>query len=451
MKKILLGCAAAIFSAGIANATDLPAKAPNIYKATPAFSWSGFYAGVHGGYGWVENEISVNIVIPASGGTFKPTGGFGGVQIGYNSQFAPHWLIGGEIDFSGGSLSERMTFSNGTVGRDKIDYFGSARTRFGYVIDRTLLYATGGVAWMHDKSRNALGAAIFTDSAQSHVGWTIGGGLEYAFDPRWSFKVEYLYASFGKNTDRTGDGAVRRTFDANLNTVKAGVNYRFGEFASPPSYLPAKAVAPRAGWNGSYIGVHGGYGWADYHAVDGRFIPAQTGNLNPKGGFGGFQGGANWQFAPNWLLGIETDASFGDLKDNGLTTPGVVALGPLAISTKLQGLGTARARFGCVADNVLVYATGGAAYGREKSTAVFLGTPFTSKEDHFGWTVGGGVEYKFAPEWSAKIEYLYLDLGKNRFDSRSPIFMKNSDITANTVKVGINYSGPVIERFFTGR
>jgi len=439
MKKILLGCAAAVFSTGAAFATDLPAKAPNIYKATPAFSWSGFYVGAHGGYGWGENKFTDDAT--GVSGKYEPSGGFGGLQIGYNRQFSPHWLIGGEFDFSAGDLSDSGAFTGGT-GRYKIDYFGTARTRFGYVQDRSLLYVTGGVAWMHDKSNNT--GAFVTATDQYSVGWVIGGGWEWAIDNRWSAKIEYLYASFDKTKDFNSAGN-RRTFDADLSTVKAGLNYRFGDNSAAPAYMPAKAVAPRSTWAGGYLGLHGGYGWGDFHALNGASAPVETVNLNPDGGFGGFQSGANWMISPNWLFGLETDASYGSMKDSGQSSV------PNPVSAKVDALGTLRARFGYVVDNTLVYVTGGGAYGHEKSSVTFLGNQFTSKENHFGWALGGGVEYKFAPEWSAKLEYIYMDLGKNHFDTTDLGQPRNTELTMNTVKFGVNYSGPVIERLFNAR
>jgi outer membrane immunogenic protein len=121
-------------------------------------------------------------------------------------------------------------------------------------------------------------------------------------------------------------------------------------------------------------------------------------------------------------------------------------------TSKIEDLGTARLRLGyLMTPDTLLYVTGGAAYAREKSTAAG-GGGFNTKVDHLGWTVGAGVEYKFAPEWSLKAEYLYADLGD--FRANVPFIVaatRTSDMTLNTVRVGINYSGPVIERFFGAR
>jgi len=437
MKKFLLGCAVSILCASIANATDLPARAP-VYKApAPAYyDWTGFYAGVHAGYGFGEDKVFEGT--NAISGKIKPDGWLGGGQIGYNSQFAPHWLIGAELDLSGGNIRDRTDFGGGIIETDKIDFLGTARTRFGYVQDRSLYFLTGGVAWARSKYQSVV-VGVNADVARWDVGWTIGAGYEYAFNDYWSWKIEYLYASFDKTDDFVGGaGGIRRTFDPSLNMVKVGLNYRFAPSTNAHANVPTKSGAPVSHWDGGYFGLHGGYGWADYRQADSS---VDTWNLKPEGGFGGMQSGYNWMVNPAWLFGLEVESSWGDLKDNGI---GSVAANPASV--KVDNLGTVRLRSGYIANNMLFYVTGGGAYGREKFTA--LGA--NSKADHFGWTAGGGVEYKFAPEWSAKLEYLYADLGKDRFDNPAAAGTKNMDLTMNTVKFGINYSGPLIERFFTG-
>ena len=147
MKKFLLGSALIILSTGAALATDLPIKAPNIYSATPAYNWSGVYGGISGGYTWGESKIvEPNLAgVPPTMNT-KPSGGFGGLQLGYNNHFAPHWLISGEIDLSAGDIQSNTPFNAPPVLtlENKFNFFGTARTRFGYVQDRWLVYGTAG-------------------------------------------------------------------------------------------------------------------------------------------------------------------------------------------------------------------------------------------------------------------------------------------------------------------
>jgi outer membrane immunogenic protein len=430
MKKILLGSAFAVLSAHAALATDLPAKAPaRMYNPAPVYSWSGVYGGVSGGYAWGKNELLNNI-----GGineSVSPSGGFGGVQLGYNYQFSPNWLIGGELDASFGDI--RDTASTIPAGRSKFDSFGTARTRFGYVQNNWLLYGTGGAIWLHDRSDIVVPGAVISSVKGYHVDWVFGGGIEYAIDPRWSWKIEYLYAPFDRNFD-FGEGP-NESRKATLNIVRAGLNYRFGGATEAANSMPVKAIAPQSSWQGSYIGLHGGYGWADYD----RNLPGTTYSLKPDGWFGGMQAGYNWVYAPNMLFGFEIDSAWGDLKKNGIGSNAAPA------TAKIDDLGTARFRLGYVAGDMLYYGTAGAAYAQEKFSSA---AGSSTRLDHLGWVAGGGVEYKFAPQWSAKLEYNYADLGEAKYFYG---VAKSSDLTLQTVKVGINYYGSVVERFFGGR
>lgn len=173
-----------------ANAADLPVRGP-VYKAAPApapvFNWTGFYIGGHIGYGFgdfLANDID---------------GFVGGLQVGYNWHFAPNVVFGIEGDFTASDVNG-IAFGFPY----HIDYLATIRGRVGYTWDRTMLYGTGGVAF----TRASLGGIHGTDT-----GYALGAGIEWAFAPGWSAKVEYLYYGFENNID--------------LSTVKFGVNYRF--------------------------------------------------------------------------------------------------------------------------------------------------------------------------------------------------------------------------------
>jgi outer membrane immunogenic protein len=447
MKKFLPGCAALFFlSAGApALATDMPIKAP-VYQAPAPFSWSGIYVGAHLGYGWGDFDVVDANIAPMQTTSLRPSGWFGGGQIGYNVQFASRWVLGLEIDISGSNLRDSGFTSPGNIAASgKVDYFGTVRTRLGYAMDRTLLYATGGLAWAHDKFDETTGSM---NHDEYHSGWTIGAGLEYAFAPGWSAKIEYLYADLGRNREIVNDVSRFRTMDLTLNTVRVGINYRFGDPASAqsPARMPVKAAyAPASIWNGSYLGLHGGYAWASHDVFNGSFIVPETSKLDPKGWFGGFQSGYNWRFAPTWVFGLEADTSFGRVRDSGLSSPS-----SRTVSAKIDDLSTARARLGYAVDRTLVYGTGGLAVAHDKYSE-FAGATGIMRPDryHVGWTVGGGIEYAFDPMWSAKIEYLYADLGRDKEVIAG--INRTVDLTMSTVKVGLNYQGSVLERLFGGR
>jgi outer membrane immunogenic protein len=410
MKKFLLGCAAVVLVAGTSLAADMPERAPVYKAAAPApFSWTGFYGGVHGGYGWGDHES-----VAVSDIRLNPSGGFGGVQVGYNSMIAPNWLLGSEIQFSGGDLSDNLG-----VTRTKIDLFGTGLVRLGYTFDRTLIYVAGGAAWALNKTEDT-GGNFRTN--ESHAGWAIGGGFEYAIDQRWSAKLEYLYADLS-DIHVTSSGALNYDAALKLNTVKFGLNYRFGDTAST-AQIPIKAVSSSLySWSGSYVGGNVSYMWGDATVSDG---PALSTSLHPRDWNAGVQTGYNWIFAPNLMFGIEADNSF--LNVNGEGT---------GASVKVTNVGTVRGRLGYINDRTLIYGTGGLAYAKEK----FSDTPNNQFVNTYqiGWTAGGGIEYMFAPRWSTKIEYLYSDFGHTNLDFINLGDASRSNLKLQSVSVGLNY------------
>jgi outer membrane immunogenic protein len=207
MKKFLL----ASLLAGVATsafASDLPtSKAPPVPVPAyaPAFSWTGFYIGVNGGYGTGIN-----------GGDFgNPSGGLVGGTVGYNYQIS-QFVLGVEGDWDWADLTRSGVNAAG-VYNTKIDDLFTARARAGYTIDRALFYVTGGYAGA-DTQLNIAGFGSQTDWRSGGV---IGAGLEYAFTNNISAKAEYLYAPL---QDKTFDGAKS---DVDLSIVRAGLNYKF--------------------------------------------------------------------------------------------------------------------------------------------------------------------------------------------------------------------------------
>jgi outer membrane immunogenic protein len=200
--------------------------------------------------------------------------------------------------------------------------------------------------------------------------------------------------------------------------------------------MPTKAplapyVAAPFNWTGFYIGAHVGAGWSTNEWID-RGLPQANYNLN--GFLGGGQIGYNWQ--SGWAVwGVEADASLTNLKGGG------VCFGVLECSSKIDALGTITARFGGAVDHTLVYVKGGAAWVHEKHTfdEPLFDEEFTESKTRWGWTVGTGVEYAFAPNWSGKVEYNFLDFGKA--NSFGAVFDGLLDIrqTVHTVKLGLNY------------
>jgi outer membrane immunogenic protein len=237
---------AAVAAAGIALGAVQSASAADIarpvYKAAPvvmAYNWSGFYVGGNVGWGW--GEVETNDIFGFSA-TAKPDGFFGGGQIGWNWQ-APGspWVWGVEVDSQWADLKEDWNWfgAGGAVANAyaKIDYFGTARGRIGYAWDRVMVYGTGGIAWGNVELGGGVNIPGFawagTSSSNSHVGWTVGAGIEWALLDNWSAKVEYLYVDLGNQDYFGGPAAGGFDADATIQTVKFGINYRFGYSKAP--------------------------------------------------------------------------------------------------------------------------------------------------------------------------------------------------------------------------
>lgn len=222
-------------TAQVASAADM---ARPVYKAAPpvvmAYNWSGFYAGISGGYGW--GDLSSNIFT----GNAKQDGWFGGGQIGWNWQGAGSpWVFGVEVDSFWANIKDDVTVAGGGVVANafsELNYFGTARLRLGYAVDRVLWYATGGLAW----GTNEIGASVAapgffagTSSSNTHVGFAVGGGVEWALVDSWTAKVEYMYLGLGSENYFGGPAAGGFDADLNVHTVKVGLNYRFGYGKGP--------------------------------------------------------------------------------------------------------------------------------------------------------------------------------------------------------------------------
>jgi outer membrane immunogenic protein len=189
--------------------------------------------------------------------------------------------------------------------------------------------------------------------------------------------------------------------------------------------MPVKAPAyvPPFGWTGFYLGINGGGGF-------GRSDWSGIGAFDVSGGLVGATAGYNWQTSNNLVLGLEGDIDWSNIHGSTGCFAG------LTCKTRNDWLGTVRGRFGYAFGRVLPYVTGGVAFGNIKAEVPTVGSTDTTQA---GWTVGGGVEAAITGPLSAKIEYLYADLGKGRCDVA--VCGTNVDVNfhANIVRAGLNY------------
>jgi outer membrane immunogenic protein len=200
----------------------MPVKAPVVVQSV--YNWTGFYVGVHAGYGWGEMTSANDATID-----HEPTGGLFGGQIGYNWQIN-QFVFGleGDLAYSTIDGDDTSTFGAFTINGDhKMKYLGTVRARAGLAHDRFLFYVTGGFAWAKvDGNLTVVGVISGSDTLNLR-GWTAGGGIEYAFTRNWTVRAEYLYVDFQKETSTMNLGfPFSDQVDKNLNIVRLGLNYR---------------------------------------------------------------------------------------------------------------------------------------------------------------------------------------------------------------------------------
>ena len=246
-----------------------------------------------------------------------------------------------------------------------------------------------------------------------------------------------------------------------------------------PAPYAAPVIVPIYNWTGCYLGanVGGQYGLDEvttttsvnnFTGAGAAFLDGLTPTtIHPQGVIGGVQGGCNAQFA-GFVIGFEADASWLYGVQSRTVTVGAGAPAPflagdfMTNEVKATFLSTARARAGVALDRVLLFVTGGAAFGTVKTTdtlgtggGAFVSTTNTTA-NRTGWTVGAGLEYAMTQNWLFKAEYLYVDLGS--FDAPIACVPACVDVNDTTVhhkytdhvaRIGINYKfgGPVYAKY----
>ncbi len=265
------------------------------------------------------------------------------------------------------------------------------------------------------------------------------------------------------------DSGQERRNEAHHDRYRRGAGVRLGREGRCPrrrsahgAAAPAAAFAPAPlafNWSGVYLGINGGYGFGSSSWTDALNPAGSSGNFSTDGFLVGGTLGFNYQ-VDQFVIGAEADLDWSGLKGNisnsFCTVPLTAAAAPASTTCETQNtwLGTVRARFGYAVDRVLLYATGGGAFGNVEAglTGGGVGTPTYQTSTHVGWTAGAGIEWAFAGNWTARAEYLYVDLGRNAscnasaacgFDNPAAgVFVPASDavkFTASLVRAGLDY------------
>ncbi len=446
---------------------DLGAAAPfdkgPVYKApaTLAYDWTGCYVGAEAGGGVLGDSFAFNL----NGG-----GGILGGQIGCNIQRGQLVFgLEGEAAWSSLAYSFNAASAGGSseiTGRNR--WSTDLAGRAGVAVDRALVYGKVGVAHGAFAVSESSSDGFFNQNASGVLtGVVFGGGLEYAFAPNWSVKLEYDYVGY-LGRALSFNTVARAPFDftvsAETNIVKAGVNYRLGGSDHP--FAAAPAAAPTYQWSGCYAGIHGGGGllndpFADIFGVEGS-----------EGGGGGLIGGQTGCSIQTGQIvwGVEAEAAWSSLKNKVLfNVQNTAAFGTgdsFVFSSRNRWDVDVAARAGVAVGRALIYGKVGVASGRfdfSENFAINDGR-FSSFQDGSATLTGvlfaAGIEYAFAPNWSAKLEY-------NRIDYLTPAVQLVSgfsgaggtNVSSNTetavinvAKLGINYHffaglGPVTAKY----
>ena len=250
--------------------------------------------------------------------------------------------------------------------------------------------------------------------------------------------------------------------------------------------MPLKALPPPPTWTGLYWGANVGWiGSSQYNITN---TGTDTGNggfgtalglgaipgtipVSHSGFFGGGQIGYNWQLPSQWLIGLEADLQGSGIKGSASQTlsPALFDMTSTGVTKSIDWFGTVRGRVGfLVTPQWLLYGTGGLAYGETKSSFTTTDLSFgcvpnatlcangASSGIRAGWTAGAGAEAMLAPNWSVKVEYLYVDLGGRSmnipaFTLPAIAFSASTPFREQIARVGLNYhfdwAGPVVAKY----
>lgn len=224
IKRVVAGLALGVLSLDGAAAADIALKAPRVQQA---YDWTGLYFGAHAGFGRGHSDAILSDPSVAASGNFFG-GQIGGLQAGYNVELPSRIVLGVEADVSftnyltsNSVISTLATAKSYVV--DQMDYVGSARGRLGYAVGPWMFYTTGGLAWTGERFLNTPDSGGEEKKLNMRLGWAAGGGVELAFAPHWSLRLEYLYSEFQNARIRFDSGAMHAS-TLNFQSVRAGLN-----------------------------------------------------------------------------------------------------------------------------------------------------------------------------------------------------------------------------------
>jgi outer membrane immunogenic protein len=452
------------------------AASPAVAQNTPVFDWSGFYLGAGAGYAWggVNHSFAPfggGFGPPGMwarddiGGTFSNSASFGlyGGHAGYMQQWDR--LVGGieaSFDLSDMNATTNNAFGDllpNTVYNTRLKWLATITPRLGYAWNQFQFYGKAGVAIGRVASTlSADGNACFNNGCSfnaeaTHVGYTVGAGLAYAFTPNWIVGLEYDYTDLG--SENYGGQTIPSTtwntayaLQPRFSTLRGRVSYKFGgpQASADQAASTAAPGEPPPRWQGFYLGANAGYGWANFgHRFDpgasgnggsgpasGLFAPDAMGGYFTSSGTGGLYGlhaGYNQQW-DRLVGGIELSAALTDIRAQTTNPFGAQTDPNATYTTNIRWLATLAPRVGLAWEQFLVFGKAGVAAARLSSqlnSTSALGClaggfggiagpcSFTEERNHIGVVVGAGVEYQLTPSWVLGVEYNYLDLSTENY------------------------------------
>ena len=425
--KLGLALAATLAGAGPAlsqTRTDIPASA---YGPV----WTGFYVGAAFGVDTMVDHTTLTAGSTVISNDLGGTGALGSIYGGVDYQIAPKILVGvlAELTYGGvDSAASASALGASANLSTHADWSWAALARAGVLATpSTLLYALGGYSGQNIQTTATAGGANFSQS-NTFNGWTVGAGMETMLGKGWSTKFEYRYSQY---ETKTLPGTTL-SLAPSTHAARIGLTYHFGGLgAASASDEPVPAESQTRSWTGFYGGAAGGAGAMTDHlnaTLGGASASTDNGG---QGLLGGFFAGADYQFAPQALVGVMGDYTWSGLQANSSLTLGGTAA---TATTRQNNAWSVLGRLGFLpTPSTLLYAAGGYTSATFTSTA-FSGGLFTTRDDTLGgWTIGPGVEMMIADGWSTRLEYRYSQFAATSSNGVT------GQASTQTVRAGLAY------------
>ena len=423
--------------------------------------WAGVYVGLFAGGHWSRDRWTSDTTAPADFlGPFNlnANGFSGGLVSGANLQRGNFvWGVETDIGFFTGSnnFGPLPTLFPGNADIDSIEtklrYNAHARLRFGYSMGSWLPFIAAGAAYANTRATltdttnpTAASPDVTRSITQNRIGYTIGGGVDVAFAPNWIARVEYLHdryltSAFGLSVEPDSE-----YLELNSNTVRAALVYKYDEgntvlggiFKAPP---PSRAQT----WAGVYIGA-----FAGGHSSTDRWSSDSTNPANFAGPFdlkaSGFTGGgligANVQYG-NHVWGVEADAgfltgakTFGELRTQ---FPNLANID--SIETQMRWNAHARIRKGYSFGQWMPFVATGVAYANTRMALVTTTRSGSIGLDRIGFSSGGGVDWMFAPNWIARVEYIHDRYASASYEMSVRLDTQHLELSSHIVRGALMY------------